>query len=773
MKTVVLALCVFACLATEAADVFCKANGTKIQNAACWGDNLAPHDDAAYVIASNYMASVDADAIFGGKSLQVGSLPYASSKDIGKLRSLGSGTHRMEFPREGLKLAAGDFYVYYQNAIVEVHGIVTVLSGANRPFVIRNDNYRNSNGFVFKDPFKGSAGAVVEFTAWTNNFSVTLNGDCSEYFGTINANTRSYPDGRKFPHYFKVGATEIPGKLALANGVTLSSSATNDFTVGELTLAKGSTLVVDRDAERATNSVVRVTGKFSAPDGGVKLKLNIGNIDRHFRLHILDVPDSSELSDEDFELADSGTYLTSPDLYMDSVSVPGRKILVAEYFPVVTMVKNDNSLTIPEKDPDKNSKYSSAVAAMTNGTYWSDGQIPHSNAHYVVRSIAKATALHMPYTTAATNMVFPGRSLTIGQDVNLFLPNGSFNTRELHLENGAVVWNSKSSSCDVLCPLVCEAGTVDIKVWSWGSINILGPVAGAALIRSGGGTDTSTPSGAVVLAGDGSGFGGKWQITLNKAYAAGYYQHLLLASGGSLGRPLDGYVYNALALDDDALLGVADSATQVSLDDQTRGVYISGSAQFKAAQGQRLSINSPVAFNGTATKVGNGRLEFGGSVKFGADGANVDPGADKSRQTLKIAAGSLKVSACDSLNGVDVVLSGENSRIAVDAGTGNEELAAYGFRNTKSDTPFVSCVGDGKIVFEVEGSELVTPRRIALCTVSDAAAAQLEGKIRAVRSPSLSGRNGRPSLFVSKFSNGGTTTFVCDIKVVGFSLIVR
>ena len=769
MKTVVLALCVFASLATEAADVFCKANGTKIQNAACWGDNLAPHDDAAYVIASNHMASVDAGAIFGGKSLQVGRLPYASGKDIGKLRSLGSGTHRMEFPREGLKLATGDFYVYYQNTIVEVHGIVTVLSGANHPFVIRNDNYRNSNGFVFNGPFKGASGAVVEFTAWTNNFSVTLNGDCREYSGTINANTKSYPDGRKFPHYFKVGATEIPGKLSIANGVTLSSSATNDFSVGELSLASGSTLVVDRDAERATNSVVRVTGKFSAPNGGVKLKLNAGEIDRHFRMHILDVPDTSEISTGDFELVDSGTYLTSPDLYMDTVSMPGRKILVAEYFPVVTMIKNDNSSSIPDKDLP----YNVVVAAMTNGTYWSDGEIPHSNAHYIVRFLEKATALHMPHTASATNMAFPGRSLTIGQNVNLFLPNGSFHVRELHLENGATVWNCKGASCDVSGQVVCESGQVDIKAWSGCSVTLSGSLSGAATIRCYGGTDTTARNGQVVLSGDNSRFGGKWLITLNKANQAGLYQQLHIASGGSFGRPLDAFAYNALTLSEEGLLRVAAGVERVELDDPTRGLYISGLAQFLAAEGQTLCVNSPIAFNGTAVKKGSGRLEFGGSVKFGADGADVEPGADKTRQTLKIADGSLKVSACDSLNGVDVVLSGENSRIAVDAGTGNEELAAYGFRNTKSGTPFVSETSDGKVEFEVEGDELETPCRIALCTVSDAAAAALEGNIRVVRSPSLSVKKGRAALSLAKVSSGGETSFVCDVKAVGFAVVVK
>jgi hypothetical protein len=94
MKRIAIVFCLAASLAAGASEVFCKANGKNISDAACWGDNLAPHDDAAYVIASNHMASVVAGAIFGGKSLQVGRLPYASSKDIGKLRSLGSGTHR-------------------------------------------------------------------------------------------------------------------------------------------------------------------------------------------------------------------------------------------------------------------------------------------------------------------------------------------------------------------------------------------------------------------------------------------------------------------------------------------------------------------------------------------------------------------------------------------------------------------------------------------------------------------------------------------------------
>lgn len=770
MKTVALALCASACLAVEAVDVLCSANGKYVHQAECWNDRLEPHDDADYVIVSNYTASAESATVFGGKSLQVGRLPYTGSADLGLLRFISSGTHRVEFPRDGLKLAAGDMFVYYQNVTVEVYGAVTVLSGSNRPFTIRNHNYRNSNGFVFKGPFRGAADAVVNFTTMTNGFSVKLSGDCSGYFGTINVNTRSYPDGRKFSHHFKVGATVIPGKLAVADGVTLSSAETNDFTVGELSLAKGTTLVVDRDAERATSSVVRVTGKFSAPDGGVKLKFNVGEIDSHFRLHILDVPDSSELSVDDFELADTGTYLTAPDLYVDSTSVPGRKILVAEYFPVVTMTVNDNHST---SIPDKDLPYSPVVAAMTNGTYWSDGQIPHSNAHYVVEFIRKATALHMPYTTAATNMVFPGRTLTIGANVNLFLPNGSFDTRELHLENGAAVWNPKNASCDVLCPVICESGTVDIKAWSGCRIKLSGPVSGSATIRCWGGTDTSVRGGSVVLAGDNSRFGGKWLATLNKANQTGIYQQLLLASGGSLGGVLAAPAYDALELSEEALLGVADTVTSVTLDDQTRGVYINGLAQFKAAEGQRLCINSPVSFNGTATKVGGGRLEFGGSVKFGAAGADADPGADKSRQTLKVAAGSLKVSACDSLNGVDVVMEGEKSRIAVDAETENAELIAYGLRNTKSDTPFVSTAGDGKVVFEVEGSELTTPRRIALCTVSDAAAATLESKIRAVRSPALSVKKGRVSLSVDKGQGNGFTTFFCDIKAIGFAFVVR
>jgi hypothetical protein len=760
------AAAVAANLISQAADiVYCKAQGYAT-GADTWENSLAPQAGLDYAITNNFMVSINGDDTFNWNSLQIGKIPYSRGSDLGKLRMYKNETQTVRFENEGVKLAAGEWYTYLK-AIVHVYGKITVLSKSNKPFVIRGDKYREDNGFYFYGSISSDKDAVLDFNTYTNLFTVKLLGDCSAFSGTMNLKTGTYPSGKLFKHDFYVGNTTIPGTVNVSGGVTLHSAATNDFHIGTLSLASNSTLVVDYDKARNTNSVVRVDNSLSIPKGGVTLKFNMGDIDSHLRLPVIDVPKECELELSDFVLDAELSYCNRPQLLIVEDDAAQRKMLIAEFFPVVEMAKNENANQAPLKDyPDQ------YVIAMKDGSYWEDGKTPHDKAHYIAKYFEKATALHLPYTSSPSIYMFPGRSLAVKANVNLFLPNGSFNCNKLILENGSAVWLSKLCNCEILGPVECMSGTVDLKAWNGCTMTLSGPLNGAATIRSWGGTDTSARSGTLQLACDASGFTGKWNITMNKAGAG--TNTLLLGNDGCLGAPLPSFTYDALALSENAKLGIATGVNKVSVSDPTRGVYINGSAQVAAASGKIMKIDSPITYNCVLSKTGEGTLELGGSPRFGAGGTSENPGSSANLQTLKLCAGTLKVNTSDCLNGVDVVVENSSARFVIDAGSQDSTLKTFGLRNTKALTPFSATGSAENFVFEVEASDTVAfPAEFALCTVSVQAAAQLDGKIRAKCAKSLKDL-GRVHLSVSKKpADADSVTFMCTAKELGLTVIIK
>ena len=159
-----------------------------------------------------------------------------------------------------------------------------------------------------------------------------------------------------------------------------------------------------------------------------------------------------------------------------------------------------------------------------------------------------------------------------------------------------------------------------------------------------------------------------------------------------------------------------------------------------------MTMRQPMAFNATVYKNGAGPLALGGSLSF-RDGTGDLTGAspaDATNRTLQVTAGTLKVLAARSIDGLDVVfarnanVSGSTSQkcfFELDPCTEDVELAQYGAINLKAETPFALGSGQEKVEVVLPAGTAIPPdgRQIPICTVKASAAEEVAGVVKVNR----------------------------------------
>jgi len=380
------------------------------------------------------------------------------------------------------------------------------------------------------------------------------------------------------------------------------------------------------------------------------------------------------------------------------------KVLVASWRPVSMLVRAP----------------ASKANFFTNEAYkdyWSDGELPQSGRDYYIGGFGVIT-----WELSAVN--FAGDSLTF-EDQQFYLTSASISAADMVINDlGSTTLYKDSSTWSG--GLTVLSGGLYIRVYQSCWLYLRSTLSGTGTIRFSG-TTTSTvakPYGTVEISGTNTAYGGRiWINTPISAasgskpatpdYANGYVTRCYISDGRNFGGPFtaDSNSYKAIQVDNFSRVVCRNSVT---LDEPTRGLFISLAAQFSVPAEATLTLNNPVTYNGELIKTGAGVLALGGTALF-TDG---DPASEPqaTSNVVSVTAGSLKPLAAAATDGLDIRFSGEAGLVLPTT----SETGLYGVR-TGSAVSASTETGKIPTTFDTTGLDVEAPVfTFRLVTAADA-----------------------------------------------------
>ena len=529
------------------------------------------------------------------------------------------------------------------------------------------------------------------------------------------------------------------------------------------------------DVTSATNGMIVVTNSFYVTDV-VTVDIDEScwwGLTNAVKLPVLTVPSTESIHTDMFVVnKDNKTAAWGTRFTVETNDIAQTLTLVAIVAPVVT-----------------NIVFNADGIGLNGPEVWSDGKVPHGDAHYRLVKIGKDRNDCITPKDLDATFFFPGKSFTIGNGCLFNQFYGKVVFEELRLDHGAIyIAGSDLRMGELAGRVVLPSGAGDhasICAYNKTIFNVSADIVGRSrLVIDGRHNSTGTRTATTSLTGDNSRFFGSITVGLNRdpmAVENDHFQKLKVSDPSKLGMPLDSFSPTALVLKRLARL-VADGDVEFS--DTTRGIYIgedgsnigmqavatkgTGSeAQMYADEGNTLSIKTQLTLNGRLHKYGAGTLALGGPLKFGP-AASITGDPLPCSNYLAVAEGWIKPLAADSFNGMDISFAA-GTGIRFDIDPADESLKAYGLRNIKSEVPFSAADGTFKVAFDVPKDFVPTGSvTVNLLTVSS-------DKVDAVRNM-FKIENPRIlnyKTFLNVIPNGDVATISATFKPVGLVFTVR
>lgn len=400
--------------------------------------------------AAAIRTALDADTVFGGRSLIIGESTW--SKAYARLYLSAGSPYRSTYLNEGLVLKFG--YVSLldsKDAEFDVYGKITVLSTGSGNSTFRvvggKDGYTGQT-VNFRGPLCGDETAVMSVGGGDWKEPVTANFmDVSGYAGRLDC----------FANNVLGASGASSGSIdVMCRGALCTATPSNDLSVARLTMATGSVIIVRAsgivDSEgvpHATNGVIRVTEELSMEEGlpgsfGISMSMDDICFDgRTNRFVILAAPKEAGITAEMFTLDFDMRGYPEDMRRLGKLEVEedaAEDLLVFTFQPVVQLVTGDN---------DKQTSRDGATTSMADGAedHWSDKRLPHAGAHYVVLKTESGSARYLNTMGAGCvanaeyeHRNFPGESLTIGDGCFLTVYQGpTFGVKDLRLLDGSCI----------------------------------------------------------------------------------------------------------------------------------------------------------------------------------------------------------------------------------------------------------------------------------------------------------------------------------------------
>ena len=677
------------------------------------------------------------------------------------------------------------------NAYANLLGETTVKSTKECPVVV-NAAYQNLwmvwAGKLIGDANAGMSIGSPEGTKTNMLVSIT---NAATYYGDIVVTSKFTNAGKAFGSGLGVDGP-IPGTVRIKGGSIIkpyNQQAVADL--GELHMDEGTEMRFVYDSSTMTGGLIRVSRALTLPEkvrvraltGAVSTRWTptVSTTGEEVRSPFLIGPPGVRIDPTVFEFVPEPTFepQKADGIYPQRVHfetetdpVSGRDTVYAVLEPIVEMVK-------AQSDERTNAGALKQGTALTNATFWSDGRVPHANAHYVINK-----KLLSPYESDV-EYVFPGKSLLFYKGrFNVFGTNHRLNIPDFQMASG--IRQGQFATVTICGGLVRLCGE-QVSMSSWGNktLTIESEIVGAANLRLEGETSTSSAHGHFAFTGLNTNWFGKISVVApNNASVDDWktdYLTIHLYDGRNLGGRLAEFDYGALAL---GRLCDLYAHTNVTLGAaENRGIFLSHEqgARISVDEGYTLDCRWPITFNGPLYKTQAGTLALGGGVKFyevvGAVTNITDTlPNDPSKRLLVVTNGTLKALSHDCVNGLTIALApNETTSLALDFVWEDGNLKKYGFYNVKTDAPFEA----GKpINIQLNGIDGEKVRECGeykqgLVTVKTTAANVLGmDELVNFKKPVVSGiRNVR--LVREDNPDTGLTTYSAYWKLVGMQIIFR
>lgn len=371
---------------------------------------------------------------------------------------------------------------------------------------------------------------------------------------------------------------------------------------------------------------------------------------------------------------------------------------------------------------------------------WDDAETPHANAHYRIApgGALRSMTVGVPTTDGEEGEYrFPGESLTIGNAESSYRVSVDLLTPRFVVPSLIFAGRSRVD-CQLTGEIVgnieanANAGT-SLDVWKQGMLKIDGDVSGTGLlILCGKGQGSANPGGYFEFCGDNSGFAGRLNITMTSGnggltpsayvdqHGRRHFTTVYLNRGSDLGGPMPEVTTNGVRIGECTELI---TRSTVSFDEPTRGFSLEGLVRFNVTNAEHeVVLGMPLTLAGSVWKEGEGTLVF----------ANGRPTV-ATNSALVVKSGAVRCRKSRALDGVRVVLEGDDAELRFDANATDGELVRFGIVNLLEDAvPFAhQGSGDGiPIAVDWKGASRSDEKRMALFTVRSKYADIVENSLR-------------------------------------------
>ena len=712
-----------------------------ITNAAKWkcgtvaagteGERLA--SDKVFAVSGNKalytLSSSIQDTVFTGGRLELGN----AAGSQGHITQYTYGNARTSWDNwgsgDGLKLirgkystgvASGDSHIYGKMEVVNYRAAIWefALAQAGARLYLHSDISSAMSGGGNTKDFKITSAAA--------DGAIFFEGSLANFYGDILTETTGSNSKT-----IGFGTTTLANRLQLCENCTLTTaSATNVFTLGKLECNNIAGIDVKMELPEAGSiraGQIVITNSVTVENGPVVVKTSyapVTNLTANATLKPLVFGRDVAFNKSDFawtpademqKAALSASFVEEED---------GSTSLAVDSGALVTQTTTDSSyVSITGGGVYRES-------SLTNASHWSDGEVPHPGAHYLVQSKALRTpldAMLMPNTPFdPIDYAFPGQSLAIGNGSTFIVSCSNVTVRLLRFFDGSSFMQAQYTAATLNGKVSVEGATTwkTYRGTSGDLLTVKSEVRGDGeikMVSANASASGSAPAGQMLLDNANTNFTGRICVSFNDGATPNYTtvnMTLNIKDGRALGGAGTAFDPKALTLERYGSLCALESTT---VSEPTRGTWINGVGRIKVESGKTLTYTAPLAVYGTFCKEGAGLIALGNAQpKFGETALDTTPDATAANRTFLVREGNVKVMNAYALNGLDVVVEDPDATILLDADTEDATLATYGIVNTL--TPGTSFAVSGsaakiKVGFTCAEKPAWTSREIAICTV--------------------------------------------------------
>lgn len=726
-----------------------------------WPDGIPPSPENDYVVprvngvnyslrTPNFTATEPTNLVFKGKSLSIGD-STASTRDC----VFGIAT---TYTDESCKatITVNDLRLYGRNIVrvLKSGGMMCLAGGIT---IYRTDYPAHFWGdkddaiLEIASTVTGTADNSISFSHFNQGAEFRVTGDMSTFLGAVVVTaTANYYGGRLVlacPYAAKSTTVNAPNCITL--GPNFSYVGT-----GTMEIPAGTRFAAAYDAGTGTTiPVVMDTTHFTLPaTGGFELALDTASLPAFDVyagkvLPIVKIPRAlREVTEADFTdvTSDLSVEYGLPSLAVQvDVDGEGMQTVSLVAYPYVKLVAAAETETNPETG---NGNW-----YLNNAESWSDGNVPSKANDYLAQFNAKNNL-----RTPAGNCVFEGHSLTLVK--NLALLCESLTVSNFVMVGGSLVQAATNAGEIVVNGTMRFRDTTSAKpakfaVQSGRAIDLRSSISGDGFMR----VYPTWVNGMIRIRGDNSAFTGQIAITTNSTYTG---TKLVFDSPENLGGSPSEFNYKALAFDNTCILAPSKPMTLATAN---RGIWIDTLGRIAVTNGT-FGIMEPIRMTGTIQKEGTGILALGGDISFGADGTDAPSGANN---VLNVTAGGILPLTTNGFASLSISFAA-GTRLVADAAATDAGVQEYGLFNSYGAFTLPS---DGKLRVKIANDPGASrPYSIALCTVTESAAAALSGNIEVDKVNTKSVVLREESIVV----NGQTMKrFTADVQQLGLIISIR